>query len=367
MKVAQTDVSRAFAALEAQADPSVLPRLRQRLAQEILKANFGKLSEVLPHLTSNSERAGVVSLAVSFGIKLDRARTLEAIEESLTGTERSSAMASAIRELTRQRELHAAVAVLEKMPASWDRNNSVSAIAGSFAKQDIDGVLEWIDSLDSTARPRAVTAAQNALHVIKDQSALLKLLPKLEKPADRQRAIRDIIALDVERGEAAKVREFVTSLPPQEQEVARQGIILADRSLTFDQSIAQVATLKPELVGHVVQQLVSREFQNDSHRAAALVLSVPENVRGSAVAALMSQWLLTDRGQLMAWIYSLPSAEQRDSLLQSLVRRLDKRGADLILAEEAISAISNPVSREKVAGEYTVPRVSPKRNAAQAR
>ena len=303
---ARQDPAAAFAQVDMLEDDSLRRAYQSAVLNEWARVDPDGVFALIRTGTVIGDPALLGSVLMSLA-SADPQAVLELAERMPIGT-RAMAQMTAFRVLA-ERDLNAALAMLDALPRNRDRDQILSAVGQVFAQQDPDGALEWVRSLRPPSM-NAVLSVVNGLASVDSERAvdllldgtldglgglgaraplgLMLTMNMVNGPADSARmgAIADRLVERADVAAAGQIGALMSGWARRDAEAAVEWLIAnADRA--GRQAVTQVASqlaaedpvaaagmmsrLPPEMHDDWLQSVAAGYAQYDPDAAAAWI------------------------------------------------------------------------------------------------
>ena len=219
-----------------------------------------------------------------------------------------------------------ATELLNTLPLSTERFESLTFLTNKFANEDHSVGLAWLDTIEDDAVKAAATQRLLSNYVTDDPEAITEWVTNIEDDELRARSLRSVGG-SLARENLSDAKEWVSSLDPAQQATAASGII---RNLATENSADALAWVQTMQNQEGYQDLLSSYIsaagsQQDYQNALTQIPNIEDDNRQTqAYADSLAMWHRNDPEAAQAWITSNDIPEEAQQAVERQIKVIER-------------------------------------------
>ncbi len=248
----------------------------------------------------------------------DEAKTL--LAELPEGSARSNGSSMLVNALA-YTDPKAAAELVAEMPADRHKN-SVSNVAGQFARSDMAGALTWAESLPAESRGTAFSGIAYTWRQ-QDPKAAFDYFAKHELMTEGGYMVNQALR-NWTQSDAKEALAWANTLPDGKLKDRALSTVIVSMADSDPRGAAKMLpTLSASARDDAAGNLAARWATNDPNAAAQWAASLPEgDSRSKATRNIVATWADRDLAKTAAWVEKLPAGISRDSAVGEFARQV---------------------------------------------
>ena len=238
----------------------------------------------------------------------------------------------------------AAGAYLSSVEDPRTRMEMSRQVSQQFARQDLQGAIQWAEGLDDETRKNAFGGIANTWGQ-QDPKAALEYFSQHQLMNEDGVMVNQVLPRWANQDPGAAL-EWARSLPEGKlQDRAVSNVIASMADNDPRSAVGMIARLPVEAQDDAAANLAGRWVNRDATAASEWAASLPEgDMKAKAGRNLVENWADRDMNKAVAWINKLPAGGSRDAAVSQFSRQVTD--TDPAGAAEWASTISDAGQRD---------------------
>lgn len=303
------------------------------------------LGEGLPLIHDTNHRSSAASSIIYAWTRKDALKLASYATEHLSGDHKNRALERAIEALGKSARFSDAQTVLNQMPASKVRTQTIESLAQRWGSLDIDGGFAWARQLASAGdrlnAERALIGASRQGAWVERLQELATLYATEETRMTWDSAIGEkLVAIDV-----VTAAGWAETLQPASRDLMRHRIAAKVAQTDLAQGTALALRIEGDSARTSAIDQIHRElWEKDMQATTAWMWTLPDEFQHRVVVGVVMKWYRADEPGATAWVESLPASRVRDRAMMWLAWEVNR--AHPASATEMANKIADPALRK---------------------